>query len=124
MQVNKLQFGQSNYKLDQISLELILSNLNPKRDYLFTVAKEKGTKFKTIEFTRPEKRLYELELKPANSQTGFQPTFNIIYDSIFNFPTTSIINSSESILKWKRHTLDSQYSLFGIGYLFVVLLII
>jgi hypothetical protein len=31
----------------------------------------------------------------------------------FSFPTTSIINSSESILKWKRHTLDSQYSLFG-----------
>jgi hypothetical protein len=54
-----------------------------------------------------------VKLKPANSQTGFQPTFNIIYDSIFNFPTTSIINSSESILKWKRHTLDSQYSLFG-----------
>jgi hypothetical protein len=25
MQVNKLQFGQSNYKLDQISLELILT---------------------------------------------------------------------------------------------------
>jgi hypothetical protein len=37
MQVNKLQFGQSNYKLDQISLELILANL--KRHYLFTVAK-------------------------------------------------------------------------------------
>jgi hypothetical protein len=53
-----------------------------------------------------------VKLKPVNSQTGFQPTF-IIYDSIF-FPTTSIINSSErSILKWKRHTLDSQYSLFG-----------
>jgi hypothetical protein len=52
-------------------------------------------------------------LNKTNSQTGFQPTFNIIYDSIFNFPTTSIINSSESILKWKRHTLDSQYSLFG-----------
>jgi hypothetical protein len=34
MQVNKLQFGQSNYKLDQISLELILTNLNPKH-YLF-----------------------------------------------------------------------------------------
>jgi hypothetical protein len=75
MQVNKLQFGQSNYKLDQISLELILSNLNPKRHYLFTVAKRKGTKFKTIEFTQPRKRLYELvKLKPANSQTGFQPT--------------------------------------------------
>jgi hypothetical protein len=57
MQVNKLQFGQSNYKLDQISLELILSNLNPKRDYLFTVAKEKGTKFKTIEFTRPRETI-------------------------------------------------------------------
>jgi hypothetical protein len=54
-----------------------------------------------------------VKLKPVNSQTGFQPTFNIIYDSIFSFPTTSIINSSESILKWKRHTLDSQYSLFG-----------
>jgi hypothetical protein len=26
-----------------------------------------------------------VKLKPANSQTGFQPTFNIIYDSIFNF---------------------------------------
>jgi hypothetical protein len=72
----------------------------------------------------PEKRLYELVKLKVYSQTGFQPTFNIIYDSIFNFPTTSIINSSESILKWKRHTLDSQYSLFGIGYLFVVLLII
>jgi hypothetical protein len=74
MQVNKLQFGQSNYKLDQISLELILANLNPKRHYLFTVAKEKGQNLKQL-FTRPRKRLYELvKLKPANSQTGFQPT--------------------------------------------------
>jgi hypothetical protein len=38
MQVNKLQFGQSNYKLDQISLELILES---KRHYLFTVAKKR-----------------------------------------------------------------------------------
>jgi hypothetical protein len=53
-----------------------------------------------------------VKLKPANSQTGFQPTFNIIYDSFLIFQLH--INSSErSILKWKRHTLDSQYSLFG-----------
>jgi hypothetical protein len=30
MQVNKLQFGQSNYKLDQISLELILTRIQRK----------------------------------------------------------------------------------------------
>jgi hypothetical protein len=41
MQVNKLQFGQSNYKLDQISLELILANLNPRDITSFTVAKKK-----------------------------------------------------------------------------------
>jgi hypothetical protein len=57
MQVNKLQFGQSNYKLDQISLELILSNLNPKRHYPLQWQKEKGTKFKTIEFTRPRETI-------------------------------------------------------------------
>jgi hypothetical protein len=41
MQVNKLQFGQSNYKLDQISLELILSNLNQRDITSFTVAKKR-----------------------------------------------------------------------------------
>jgi SpoVK/Ycf46/Vps4 family AAA+-type ATPase len=116
MQVNKLQFGQSNYKLDRISLELILTNLNPKETLpLLQWQNKKGQNLKQLDSLEPEKRLYELaKLKPANSQTGFQPTFNIIYDSIFSFPTISIINSSErSILKWKRHTLDSQYSLFG-----------
>jgi hypothetical protein len=54
MQVNKLQFGQSNYKLDQISLELILANLNPKETLPFTVAKKKRTKFKTIGSLNPE----------------------------------------------------------------------
>jgi hypothetical protein len=43
MQVNKLQFGQSNYKLDQISLELI-SNLNQRDIYLFYSGKEKRDK--------------------------------------------------------------------------------
>jgi hypothetical protein len=57
MQVNKLQFGQSNYKLDQISLELILANLNPKRHYLFYSGKIKRTKFKTIGFTQTRKTI-------------------------------------------------------------------
>jgi hypothetical protein len=43
MQVNKLQF-QSNYKLDQISLELILANLNPKETLLFYSGKKKRDK--------------------------------------------------------------------------------
>jgi hypothetical protein len=74
MQVNKLQFGQSNYKLDQISL-VNFSNLNPKRHYLFYSGKEKGQNLKQLSSLDPEKRLYELvKLKPANSQTGFQPT--------------------------------------------------
>jgi len=83
MQGNKLLFGQSNYKLDG-SFE-------------------------------PKKQLYELvKLKPVNSQIGFQPTFNLIYDNLFSFSTTATINSSEkNVLQWKRHTLDSQYSLFG-----------
>jgi hypothetical protein len=54
-----------------------------------------------------------LKLKPVNSQTGFQPTFNIIYDSIFFFQLHQYKLKRKSILKWKRHTLDSQYSLFG-----------
>jgi hypothetical protein len=58
MQVNKLQFGQSNYKLDQISLELI-SNLNQRDIITSFMAKKKGTKFKTIGSLNPEKRLYE-----------------------------------------------------------------
>jgi hypothetical protein len=65
-----------NYKLDQISLELILANLNPKRHYLFYSGKrKKGQNLKQLSSLEPEKRLYELvKLKPANSQTGFQPT--------------------------------------------------
>jgi hypothetical protein len=47
MQVNKLQFGQSNYKLDQISLELILTNLN-QRDITSFVAKKKGQNLKQL----------------------------------------------------------------------------
>jgi hypothetical protein len=59
------------------------------------VAKEKGQNLKQLSSLDPEKRLYEL----VKIKTGFQPTFNIIYDSIFNFPTTSIINSSEEYIK-------------------------
>jgi hypothetical protein len=58
MQVNKLQFGQSNYKLDQISLELILANLNQRDITSFTVAKEQN--LKQLGSLNPEKRLYEL----------------------------------------------------------------
>jgi hypothetical protein len=82
MQVNKLQFG-SNYKLDQISLELILSNLNQKRHYLFYSGR-KGQNLKQLSSLDPEKRLYELvKLKPANSQTGFQPTLIISFMIVF-----------------------------------------
>jgi hypothetical protein len=55
MQVNKLQFGQSNYKLDQISLELILANLNQRTFTSF--GKIKRTKFKTIGFTQTRKTI-------------------------------------------------------------------
>jgi hypothetical protein len=51
MQVNKLQFGQSNYKLDQISLELILES---KRHYLFYSGKEKGQNLKQLDSLEPE----------------------------------------------------------------------
>jgi hypothetical protein len=45
---------------------------------------EKGQNLKQLSSLDPEKRLYELvKLKPANSQTGFQPTLIISFMIVF-----------------------------------------
>jgi hypothetical protein len=57
MQVNKLQFGQSNYKLDQISLELILINLNQRDITFYSGKKEKGQNLKQLSSPRPRETI-------------------------------------------------------------------
>jgi hypothetical protein len=62
-----------NYKLDQISLELILANLNPKETLpLLQWQKKKGQNLKQLSSLEPEKRLYELvKLKPLTVKQVF-----------------------------------------------------
>lgn len=112
MQTNKFEFKQSNYKLDQINLELSFLHLNQKATSSILQEQNQQT-LNSKKLLIPQKRLYQfVKRNPADSQKGFEPNFNIIYDNLFcSTPNENL--TEKNVLKWKRYTLDSQYELFG-----------